>query len=133
VAATLRGFTLTEVLLALGLITVALLALVGVLALSLRSSTQNRQATQAAQLAQQLFEEIRREGNCPSATVDYTGQPAVDGFPPAPYPGVQVEDTEYRLVVHGEPVGGRTGLYAVKVNVLWSQHQGQYECRFYQP
>lgn len=131
--AALRGFTLAELLLSLGLISLALLALVGVLSICLRSSTQNRQAIQAGQLCQQLFENIRQQGSCPTSNVDYNGQPALQGFPPAPYPAVQVEDTDYRLTVSSQPVASRAHLYSVRVHVSCSRHEGNYECVFYQP
>lgn len=132
-AAPLRGFTLAELLLSLALISVGLLALVGVLSISLRASTQNRQAVQAAQLCQQLFENIRQQGNCPANSVDYTGQPALQGFPPAPYPSVHIEDTDYRLTVSSQPVAARSHLFSVRVHVSCARHEGNYECVFYQP
>ncbi len=129
-----RGFTLAELLLSLGLISLGVLALMGVLAVSLRSSTQSRQATQSAQLAQELFEGIRQKGNCPSGAVAYTGQAAVDDFPPRPYPTRTIEGTEYSLRVTSQPVAGKLALYSVTVRVLWSgKYERQYECRFYQP
>lgn len=129
-----RAFTLAELLLSLGLISLGVLALMGVLTISLRTSTQSRQSTQSAQLAQELFEGIRKKGHCPTGTVTYTGQAALDDFPPRPYPSRTVEGTEYSLQVSSQPVSGKPSLYSVKVRVLWSgKYERQYECRFYQP
>ncbi len=129
----MRAFTLAELLLSLGFISVSLLALLGVLTLSLRSSSQNRESSQAAQLAQHLFEEIGQSQNCPITPVNFTGQAAVGGFPPLPYPVTRLDETDYRLEVRCQPVAGRVQLYSVQVLIRWKGHQGSYESFFYQP
>jgi Tfp pilus assembly protein PilV len=133
-AASLRGFTLAEVLLAVCLFAVAVLALVGVFSMSLRLGAQNRDAVQAGQLAQRLFEEIRAGSRCPAAAVTFSGAAAVNGFPPAPYPSTVVGERRYDVEVTSTPVSGVGKLYSVQTRIRWGgRHQAHFQTYFFQP
>ena len=98
-----RGLSLPEVILALAVLAVALVSLVLVFGRGLTLQRKSAQLVQATQAAQRELEAIRDLpfADLPTTATDFDGrvpQPAVGGFPPAPYPG-----DESRLRVHIEP------------------------------
>ena len=101
-----RGFNLAEVLLAVFLITLALLAVVGVFTASLPFLSHNREAATASALARSLHEEMLARGGLPTTPTLFRGSvpdPPVAGFPPAPYPRQQVEGRDYDFEVRVDP------------------------------
>lgn len=129
-----RGLNLAEVMLALGILAVAMLALIGVFTSGLRLLAQSRDAQTATQLARQLLEQVRVSGNVPHAALTFDGSiptAQVAGFPPAPYPAATVANLPFTLVVTTQPI--RPDFVAVRVVVRWHQHQVMTESCFYAP
>ena len=84
------GVSLLEVLLALGILSVALLGIMGVYTIGLKQSVAE-QSFQASEMGSELLERVGEMGfdDLPDTDVVFDGRrgdPAVDGFPPAPYP-----------------------------------------------
>lgn len=71
-----RGFTIIEVLIAIVVLTVGVMAMVTTAALTTRMVTQGQIDTEATALASQQFEVLRRQG-CPTAGA--TGGPTLIG------------------------------------------------------
>lgn len=96
----MRGLTLLEILLATALLSIAVLALMGVHLEGLRLARQGRDLTRATDLATALLEVTQDLGYHqipPDAT--FQGAPAVNGFPPEPYPEVTLDGQRYQLKV----------------------------------
>ena len=121
---------------AIALLALGALSLLGVLIYGLRLSGLNREATQAAQLAQQLLENSRG-ALLPTALATFdgaAGDPRVNGFPPAPFPSVEVAGQTYFFKVVSEPVAAQTSLYSVRVKVSWNgNHQAELQTYYYRP
>lgn len=88
-----------EVLLALGILSVALLGIMGVYAIGMKQSVVAEQSFQATEMGSEILERVGELGfdDLPDTDVVFDGRrgdPAVSGFPPAPYPsrdGMQAE------------------------------------------
>ncbi len=91
------GFSLVEVLVAVGLMATALTTLASLFALSIESNLASRHRTYAAVLAQQKLEELRAD-----AWESYSGQPST---------GLDYVDLEGKVVGVGADPSGR-GVYA---------------------
>ena len=134
---TRKGFTLVEVMLSVGLIAVALLAVVGVFIAGLPLMRQNREVSTATSLARSLHEQIRAAGGVPKAAQNFQGSvpnPAVNGFPPPPYPAVTVAGVPYTFKVTVLPIPTRSDLMAVEVEVDWGQdHHLSLQSKYYVP
>ncbi len=120
----LAGLSLLEVVIALGLLGVALLSILAVFVSGLRLQSQAEQVTEATQLARELLEEIKAS----PASVPNSGQfdgripdPRSGAFPPDPYPGVTTSGGEFRLVV--ELSEKSPELLSVTVEVWWGEGQ----------
>ena len=119
------GYSLLEVMVALGLLGVIALACVLTLSGSLRLTAQNREALQATQVAQQLLEKTQQGNTLPAGSSRFDGRQStpsapVAGFPPDPYPSVNIAGQNYLLEVVSEPVAGTPELYSVMVYVYWN-------------
>lgn len=85
------GVSLLEVLLALGILSVALLGIMGVYAIGMKQSVVAEQSFQATEMGSEILERVGELGfdDLPDTDVVFDGRrgdPAVSGFPPAPYP-----------------------------------------------
>jgi type II secretory pathway pseudopilin PulG len=107
---------------ALGVVSVALLAVIGVLIKSTGALQADRKVAQASSISRQVLEAVRAGGiEIPDGTVTFdgrVGQPQVDGFPPAPYPQVHNEEGDFFVVVQVEPKP--PALKSVTVDVYWN-------------
>ncbi len=117
--------------LALGIVTVAILALVSVFVSGVKMAAQARDIAAANELARQVLERTRfnvRKGglaSIPSGSYTFDGRipdPQVGAapleFPPIPYPGRTANKQRYSIVVSGSEVTpGR--LKAIRVEVRW--------------
>lgn len=56
-----RGFSLIEILLAIGVISIGVVAILGMFPVAVRSADDSRQETQAALIARAIFEELRSQ------------------------------------------------------------------------
>ncbi|MCA9796903.1 MAG: hypothetical protein KC910_34070 [Candidatus Eremiobacteraeota bacterium] len=117
-----RGFTLAEVMVALGLITIAVLTIIAAFTGALQLSSKSSEITAATGVGQDFLEAIRDAGYdfVPDGTYTFDGRradPAIDGFPPDPYPVAQVDGRDYSLKVRVAPKGAT--LKIVTVEVFW--------------
>jgi type II secretory pathway pseudopilin PulG len=125
-----RAFTLLEVLIAVGLLLVGLLAIVSVFIHGLKMSAQAREIGTATQVAREQMEHIGYNqrifgfDNLPTGSYRYNGltMDAVTGsgpaaFPPAPYPKTNLNQTDFLVVVYGDQPS--TFLKSVRVEVYW--------------
>lgn len=119
-----RGLTLGEVVIALGLLTVAALALMSVFGGGLRLSGQVKHSLTATQLAKSELESLQSGRVRIPAPAHFAGEAPVDEFPPAPYPVTTVNDVEYRTTVTTEPVPDAPGVINVIVKVQWNEDPG---------
>lgn len=123
----MRGYSLAELVLAVGLVAVALLSLMSVFLSGVEMAGRSRDVNLATELARQTLEQlrfnVRKAGlDCiPAGTYSYDGRlptPSTGAaplqFPPAPYPG----SGPFKVIVTGEELNpGR--LKAVAVEVVW--------------
>ncbi len=133
------GFSLLEVTLALGILTVALLATLQVFLSGSQMVAQSTQVTTAGELARELLDRCAAIGYAlvpPNSTVfDGTATtptlPDANGFPPAPYPEAVVEGTTYRFRVTTDNLavlGATNEPRAIFVEVFWGRnHQASFE------
>lgn len=129
-----RGLNLTEVMLAVGILSIALLALIGVFTTGLTLLSQSRDSQTATQLARELIEQTRAGATLPTAPTVFDGSvptPVVSGFPPPPYPSRNVGGATYTFLVTCQPV--RADLIAVAVEVRWNSHRIRTESCYYVP
>jgi type II secretory pathway pseudopilin PulG len=112
-----RGFTLAELVIAFGIVAVAILSLVGVFVAGLKLSSRSRELAVAVEIGHQVMESIKQNtrtvgfGYVPAGAYTFDGRattptPQVGAapslFPPAPYPRSLVNAHEYRVVVSGQ-------------------------------
>lgn len=97
-----QGLSLLELIIAIGVLSFALLTMMGVYLSGIRLSTRGEQITVATEVARRLMERVDEAGYAyiPEANVTYDGRlghprDAATGFPPPPYPS----EENYRLVV----------------------------------
>ena len=120
-----RGVTLIEVLFAIALVAVAVLALVGLNVTGLKQMAQGRNQVAAQDMAERVLDATKEVGFAlipDSGTFDGrlpTPPPAVGGFPPRPYPGQTINGEECRVWVSVSKVD--THLKNVEVRVYFGQ------------
>lgn len=116
-----EGATLAEIIVALGVVSIALLAIMGVLIKSTGALRADRKVAQASNIARQVLEAVRAGGiEIPAGTVTFdgrTGQAPVNDFPPAPYPQTTNEEGDFFVVVEVKP--RPPSLKSVTVSVYW--------------
>jgi hypothetical protein len=117
------AFTLSEVILSVGLLAIALLAVIGLFTGAIRLQSQSQERGEATNLARRLMERIRSEPNVvPAAPATWIGGEMAftpfdlgpPSFPPAPYPF----ERGYSLDVFLEN-SARPGMKLVRVVVRW--------------
>ena len=115
-----RGFTLLEVILALGLVPILALSLFFLFSRSLRLRRQADDVTRGTEVARLEMEAIRRlQFNQIPAAITCDGAlatPPSGGFPPAPYPQLLQDGQLYTLRVD---TASENGCRAVRVQVSW--------------
>ena len=132
------GFTLSEVIVGLGLLSVAILAIMAVFLGTLPYMSQNRETATATGLARGFHEQMLAQGGIPCGYVfdGATGDPTLNAFPPDPYPKVEVEGVPYTFKIRTfRPAGSPlTNFVEVEVEVGWGagRHLSQ-SCRYYVP
>ncbi len=120
-----RGLTLLEIILAIGIVAVAILAMILVFTKGLRLVSQSSQVTGATQVARQMLEVVKERGYAQITTGNYDGTVpdlpnGTTGFPPLPYPSVVLNKIEYTISVEATTAGMPANLIAVKVDVFWN-------------
>ena len=114
--------TLAEVLLAVGLVAVALLGLASVFIHGLQLGSGSHEVTAATEVAREVLERVRAAGYpALGAPASYDGAiPTAQngqGFPPYPYPFKEVGGRVYTVFVRTETRG--LNLTGVEVRVSW--------------
>lgn len=132
-----RGYSLVEVVLAIGLFGVALLGITALFIGGLGLSFQNSESYQAVQLGQQIIERTHAPVMISSVARSFDGRTpdsAVAGFPPAPYPSVRLGEQEYKFLVRTLPKSGTPNLYELRVEVYASSgNKAVVETEIFQP
>jgi uncharacterized protein (TIGR02598 family) len=110
-----RGLSLIEVLLAIGLVAVAALTMISMFLYGLEASAKSSDIAAATAVGQQIVERVRRMhklqgfGATPTGSFVFDGrvpQPAVANFPPSPYPEATLNKRRYPVVVTGTQPSG---------------------------
>lgn len=121
-----EGFSIPEVIIAFGLLSVVILSIVAVFTSGLRLQSQAQRVTAATEVARALLEAVRADGfsAIPQTGALFDGRKSdpVDsgtGFPPAPYPRGIVGGTTYEVVVETKPHG--PDRVSVEVAVFWGR------------
>jgi type II secretory pathway pseudopilin PulG len=96
------GISLLEVMLALALVTAAVLAILSVYATGLRQSAESERMLKATEMARELMEGVLQSGfeALPDSQTTFDGRvpdPPADGIPPPPYP--KRDDLEALVIV----------------------------------
>jgi prepilin-type N-terminal cleavage/methylation domain-containing protein len=119
--ATRKGVSLVEIVIALGILSIALLGLVATFTSGLKLAQVSNEVTTATTVGQEFLELVKARGYTQTATGTYDGRvpdPAASvGFPFAPYPTVKRNNQEYALVVTCSDV--TTTIRDVRVDVYW--------------
>lgn len=117
-----RGLTVTEVVIALGILAVAILAIVAAFLGALELNSRSLEMSVATQVGRDFLEQAKENGydKVPEGTFTYQGAnndpPTADGFPPAPYPRVQANGRDYTLLVRVSTKGATLKVVAVEVS-----------------
>lgn len=122
-----RGVTLIEIVLALGILAVALLSLIAVFVSGLKLADSSDQVTTASTIGQEFLELTKVRGYDQLAVGTFDGrtgdaQDPATGFPASPYPLVRRENRDFTLVVECADVGST--VRSVKVDVYWDVKSG---------
>ena len=117
-----RGYSLLEILFAVGLLSFALLTMIGVYASGFKLLANGRDLTAATDVARGALTALQevRFSDLPDAATTYDGRAAgaaPQDFPPAPWPSTTVNHRKFALVVAVRP---RTPtLKELTVSVYW--------------
>jgi len=118
------GLSLAEVILAFGLLAVAILSLIGVATSGLGLMARGNELTTATSLGHEFLERVRADPSGLPSAGSFLGSvptPLLDGFPPSPYPGETIQGQSYTINVTTEPVPDTERLVAVEVVVRWGE------------
>lgn len=138
-----RAFTIMEVVVALGILAVALLGTVQVFLGGVTLSAQSTQLATAGEMGRQILDRARAQGyaSIPPGQNTFDGSapvptpPSATGFPPTPYPSITIEGTRYDVIVRTDTVavpGAISPPRSVQVEVRWGRtHQVSLETYLY--
>lgn len=120
----LRGLTLLETLIAMVVLTVAILGLAGVFISGLRLVDASANLTGATNVAREFLETVKERGYSSTSVGTFDGRtpdPAntTTTFPPAPYPTTSVGRQTFTLVVRCLEFSPT--IRSVQVDVYWDQ------------
>ena len=126
--------TVLEVMIAMGLMSVALLSILAVFTGSLDSISRTEEMTEATDAGRDVLEKIKSRGfeQLPGGTTTFDGRvpqpamtrPTLYPYPPAPYPARKASSgRQYSLRVRTEPVN--VNLTSVTVEVHWESNTKQ--------
>lgn len=112
---TRRGFSVIEILLALAVLSVAVLALLGILPVAIRQQRSSTMTTQALHLAVQTMDDLLQR-NERISTTPQSDQPFAEPIGTRSWWGAPDPD-------------GRPGLQLVTVEVVWAERAAQHRVR----
>lgn len=121
-----RAFSTAEVLLALGLISIALLTVIGLFTSSFRLLNRTSDFTIATEIARDVIERSKLLGKDAPPPIDttYDGtiptDPEDSGFPPKPYPSVEREGIVFFITVEVAPAPDTLQAKVLTVWVRWN-------------
>lgn len=121
-----RALTVAEVVMALGILATAILALVAGFIGALELNSRSVELAVASQVGRDFMEQVKEQGydRVPEGTFTFNGAnndpPTAQGFPPTPYPRVQANGVGHTLRVRVETKGAT--LKVVVVEVTWGEH-----------
>ena len=115
-----RGLTLAEILVALALLSVALLTMVAIFTKNLSLAGKTEEMTVATELGKTMLERVAvMEPDLVPVPSYFARHPVnADGFPPSPYPSQTIDGREYEIEVRTTPRGD---LVLVEATVIWSR------------
>lgn len=119
-----RGVTLIEVLLAMIILSIAIMGLAAVFLSGLKMAHASANLTAATNLGRELLETVKERGYSGTAPGVFDGRvptpsDAGSDFPPTPYPQSTVDQHQYTLVVRCQDHSPT--LRAVEVDVYWDR------------
>ncbi len=122
-----------EILLSLGLLSVAALAMMTVVAHSLPYARLNREAATASGLARGMHEQILAMTSLPAGQ-SFQGGAAQGGFPPSPYPSAAIDGKTYTFKVTTQASVDCPNAIWVDVEVDWEGgHSLHQQSLYYAP
>lgn len=119
-ARTLKAFSLLEIMLAVGLLSFAVLTMIGLYASSFKLLANGRDLTAATDVARAELTALQevRFSDLPDTPTTYDGRVAgavPQDFPPAPWPTTSVNKREFKVLVAVRPVGANCKELTVRV------------------
>lgn len=115
------GLTLLETVIALGLLTTALLGLLAVFISGLRSVNLSSRVTAATDVGQDFLEVSKERGFGLLSLGRYDGTlpdpPGPGSFPASPYPSTTIDGIEYHLIVDCQEI--TPDIRQLSVEVVW--------------
>ncbi len=122
-----RALSLMEVILAIGILAVAVLALIQVFVSGLKLSARSLKVALATEVGREFMEVVRKRGHAMVAPGTYLGDvptppDATTGFPPPPYPVATMNQRDFVLVVRAAAV--TPDVVSVQVDVYAADSNG---------
>ena len=119
-----RGVTLVEIILAIGVLAVAILGLATVFISGLKLVEASANLTSATNVGREFLETVKEHGYSGTRAGTFDGRTptppdARSGFPPAPYPKTTVDQHEYTLVVRCRDYSPT--IRTIEVDVYWDR------------
>lgn len=119
-----RGVSLGEIIVALGLLAVAALALLAAFTAGMKMMAESRELTMATEVGREFLEAVESNGYQMTTLGVFHGatrspKDLTTGFPPAPYPSGRRNQTEYRLRVDCQQYAPNAR--SVEVQVSWGR------------
>ena len=116
-----RAVTVAEVMMALGIVAIAILALVTGFIGAIEMNARSVEMAVASQVGRDFLERVNEFGfeNVPEGTFVFTGATGdpqtAEGFPPAPYPRVEANGQVHTLTVRVSTKGATLKVIVVEV------------------
>ena len=116
-----KGVFLLEIIIALGVVVVAILGLMAAFTAGLKMMNESEKISAATEIGRSFVEQVKTPGYDKTTVGTYDGwigEPAdgTTGFPPAPYPQVKKQDQDYWLEVECAQVSPVVRMLSVDVH-----------------
>lgn len=115
-----RGASFAEILVALAILSLALLTMITVFVKNLSLAGKAEEITVATEIGRRQIENIRliKKDEIPVPTTFTGASVTADGFPPEPYPAQILDEKRYKLEVRTSESGDLT---LVETTVVWER------------